>query len=533
MKINGMNFNPAAADASLVAERTGSSANGGDAFAQLFAAADRAPVTKAQRIAAPSPADRKPSRESIESVERDESGDDTDPIASEESVDDIERRPRPSRPDADEEHPDTSPKPTDESAPADGAVDRASEIGPGQVTTARESTENAKPTDTLDRSVEDSAARLAALRQAVLAAEGEFDDESVADELSQTPSIEAAAAELSAVDANAAAATSVTESPVRPVETVESAQAATVLQTMPEAEPKIETSGRPLFTTLADAVESVPSIESGTNDHPDADARSRDDAPRPQPQTSQQPSTPASFEIEVAATEPAPHAPTPESSGPALIDDAVKIDAAVSSERVAATAPPASSDASTTATPTQPSVPVEIKPIAPASVATVGNAGTGQPTAGLADIDGERVAEQAMRGLRGAIAQKGGGVTLRLNPGELGQIKVHVDMHNGVVKAQIHTATDAARTLLQQQIHSLKASLEGHGLTVESLNVTQASQSSGSSFAHADDQTPSDGRSRGFNASQQQNGKDADDGNPDAPDSQPPDFDQQLLDLVA
>ena len=105
-------------------------------------------------------------------------------------------------------------------------------------------------------------------------------------------------------------------------------------------------------------------------------------------------------------------------------------------------------------------------------------------------------------------------------------------MQGGMVKAQIHTVTETARALLQQQIHSLKASLEGHGLTVESLNVTQPSQSGSASFQQADDQTPSDGRSRGFNASQQQSGDDAD-GNTDSNEQQPQTFDQQLLDLVA
>lgn len=526
MKINGLSANAASTDASLVAERTGSTGQGGDAFAQLFAAADRGPTTKPQRADAPSATDRKPAREAIESVERDVD-DETETIEGHDTTDEAERHPRPSRPDGESDVPET---PADETT---GAAEVA-EIGAGQATHAtRETAARPQPDVATDDEVQASAARLAALREAVLTAEEEVAVDSEVADAQQVETTEAAVAQTevdaAAVDPSAAVAT-----PVQPVEASEIAQAAPVPAAKSEPEAKIDNAGRPLFTTLSDVAETVKPVDTQTGGEAEGDAKSSNDAPRQQQPVPQQASAPPAPEIEVTPPATPESAPTASAAqGPALMDESVMV-TSVPTDTTAATASAATTEAAPIATPTAPAATVEINPIAPAppSAAGVNAVGAAQTSVGLADVDGERVAEQAMRGLRGAIAQKGGGVTLRLNPGDLGQIKIQVDMQGGMVKAQIHTVTETARALLQQQIHSLKASLEGHGLTVESLNVTQPSQSGSASFQQADDQTPSDGRSRGFNASQQQSGDDAD-GNTDSNEQQPQTFDQQLLDLVA
>lgn len=532
MKINGLNFNPAATDASLVAERTGSTRQGGDAFAQLFAAADRGNVTKAQRAASSSPVDRKPARETIEGVEHD-ADDDTETIEGRDATDEAERRPRPSRPDGESDAPDVPEAPTDESE----ASAEYAEIGAGQATNAtREAAVRPQSEAPAEDPVQESAARLAALREAVLAAEGEaeVDIEAAEPQPAQTAEGEAAQDVFDPDVDNPAAALA---TPLQTTEAADIAQAPATPAAKAEPEAKLDNAGRPLFTTLSDVAESAKPVDTQAGGDAEGDAKSRDDAPRPQQSTPQPSSAAPAPDIDIDVPESAPPTPapgTPASSGVRLMDESVMV-TSVPTDVAATATSPAIADPAPAATPTAPTATVEVNPIAPAppSAAGVNAAGAAQPTAGLADVDGERVAEQAMRGLRGAIAQKGGGVTLRLNPGELGQIKIQVDMQGGMVKAQIHTVTETARTLLQQQIHSLKASLEGHGLTVESLNVTQTSSSNGASFQQADDQSPNDGRSRGFNASQQQSGDDADGNDTDTNEQQAQTFDQQLLDLVA
>lgn len=162
-------------------------------------------------------------------------------------------------------------------------------------------------------------------------------------------------------------------------------------------------------------------------------------------------------------------------------------------------------------------------------VGQVGSMVTGEalptPTSS-SDGEAQRVAEQALRGIRGALNQRGGSVTLQLSPPELGSLRVRVEMQGTVVRAQIEAATESAKSALSQQLTMLKGALESHGLTVEQLQVqTQgANQSSTARDAGANEQ---DGRGRGEQRQPQQESQQ----NEDDHDEQQRRF-QRLLDLV-
>ena len=105
------------------------------------------------------------------------------------------------------------------------------------------------------------------------------------------------------------------------------------------------------------------------------------------------------------------------------------------------------------------------------------------------------------RGLQNAVQQKGGAVTLRLTPPEMGTVRIQLQMHNGTVTAQFHAESESTRTLLSQQMSQLRSSLEQQGLTVDRLGVQTMNQTSGSNL-HNESQSgregqPNDGRSRG------------------------------------
>ncbi len=105
------------------------------------------------------------------------------------------------------------------------------------------------------------------------------------------------------------------------------------------------------------------------------------------------------------------------------------------------------------------------------------------------------------RGLQNAVQQKGGAVTLRLTPPEMGTVRIQLQMQNGTVTAQFHAETESTRTLLSQQMSQLRSSLEQQGLTVDRLGVQTMSQTSGSNL-HNESQSDregqaNDGRSRG------------------------------------
>lgn len=102
------------------------------------------------------------------------------------------------------------------------------------------------------------------------------------------------------------------------------------------------------------------------------------------------------------------------------------------------------------------------------------------------------------RGLQSAISQNGGAVTLRLHPPELGAVRIEVEIHDGVVRAQFQAQTESVRTLLMHQLQNLRQALQGHGLVVDRLDVQTETQpqmsQDGSQSWHED---AADGRSRG------------------------------------
>lgn len=105
------------------------------------------------------------------------------------------------------------------------------------------------------------------------------------------------------------------------------------------------------------------------------------------------------------------------------------------------------------------------------------------------------------RGLQNAVHQKGGAVTLRLTPPEMGTVRIQLQIQNGTVNAQFHAETESTRTMLNQQLSHLRTALENQGLSVERLGVQTMQNSSGSNLHNESesgrDGQANDGRSRG------------------------------------
>ncbi len=107
---------------------------------------------------------------------------------------------------------------------------------------------------------------------------------------------------------------------------------------------------------------------------------------------------------------------------------------------------------------------------------------------------------RVVRGLRGAVNQNGGSVTLRLQPPEMGFVRIQMELHNGTVNATLHSEHASVRTLLSQHLAQLRHALENQGLSVERLHVQSLSSSQHPSGADQHDDSfrhAPDGRSRG------------------------------------
>lgn len=119
-------------------------------------------------------------------------------------------------------------------------------------------------------------------------------------------------------------------------------------------------------------------------------------------------------------------------------------------------------------------------------------------------------AARLARGLQSAVNQRGGAVTLRLTPPELGTVRVQMQVQASRVSVQFHAETPQAASLLAQQLGQLRTTLEGQGLQVDRIAVQtmqpmHAGNSAHTSSQHQQQDTPSqqqdarsdDGRSRG------------------------------------
>jgi len=153
--------------------------------------------------------------------------------------------------------------------------------------------------------------------------------------------------------------------------------------------------------------------------------------------------------------------------------------------------------------------------------------------AGMTEADSARLVDQASRALSSVVQQKGGAVTLRLSPAELGALRIRVEMGQTTVRAQFFAETDAVRSLLQSNMGQLRTALEAHGLTVEHIQVQTSSASQHGATSGQDAQDGDEGRSRGSfghggSPGREDNTRDQDTGHDNASA-----FERQLVDLVA
>jgi flagellar hook-length control protein FliK len=97
---------------------------------------------------------------------------------------------------------------------------------------------------------------------------------------------------------------------------------------------------------------------------------------------------------------------------------------------------------------------------------------------------------RVVRGLSAMINQRGGVMNMRLQPPELGQLRVQMTIARGVVSAQFQPASAEAQALLDRSMGTLRTALEAHGLSVERLSVQGPQQTGGPSTRDAaEDQT--------------------------------------------
>jgi flagellar hook-length control protein FliK len=85
--------------------------------------------------------------------------------------------------------------------------------------------------------------------------------------------------------------------------------------------------------------------------------------------------------------------------------------------------------------------------------------------------------DSIVTGVKAQLMPHGGAMEIRLDPPELGALKVMVEMRDGTMTATFQTSNEEATRLLSHSLNQLKHVLEGQGVSVERLQVQQAPKS--------------------------------------------------------
>jgi len=80
-------------------------------------------------------------------------------------------------------------------------------------------------------------------------------------------------------------------------------------------------------------------------------------------------------------------------------------------------------------------------------------------------------ANRIVRGLSTMVNQRGGVMKMRLDPPELGDLRVQMTLNRGVVTAEFQASSTQAHSLLERNLATLRNALEAQGLTVDRLTV--------------------------------------------------------------
>ncbi len=100
---------------------------------------------------------------------------------------------------------------------------------------------------------------------------------------------------------------------------------------------------------------------------------------------------------------------------------------------------------------------------------------------------------EIVKSVQGHLLPDGGAMRIRLDPPQLGEMLIHVDVRNGVVAATLQTTNDEATRLLGHSLSQLKQTLESGGVVVDKLQVQQVAPSSHSSGQDLSQQLPDQG----------------------------------------
>lgn len=104
----------------------------------------------------------------------------------------------------------------------------------------------------------------------------------------------------------------------------------------------------------------------------------------------------------------------------------------------------------------------------------------------VSDMEKSKMLQRLMAQARMHLTNGEGKFQIRMEPANLGQMRVTIENHGGVVSATILTESESARQTLQQQIGDLKAALADQGVQVGKFGVLSDPKAFGGSGSQGD-----------------------------------------------
>jgi len=93
-----------------------------------------------------------------------------------------------------------------------------------------------------------------------------------------------------------------------------------------------------------------------------------------------------------------------------------------------------------------------------------------QTSSTMTNVQQSRFTQRVANALLSA-QQRGGDIRLRLNPPELGVLRIEIKMEAGVMRTHIEAETQAAKTLLMDNLAGLRDRLAEHNIKIEQFDV--------------------------------------------------------------
>lgn len=105
-------------------------------------------------------------------------------------------------------------------------------------------------------------------------------------------------------------------------------------------------------------------------------------------------------------------------------------------------------------------------------------ANTGNPTGNI---------EKAAEMIRSNVGLRNSSMTIRLDPPELGSMKLDAQLRNDVLTVKIQASSEAAKSMLESRVNELRIALERHGITIDRIDIEVRPQT-GSQSSQNDEQ---------------------------------------------